>query len=77
MNCKCCVLIGVAWLATFYLISRGVPVVPVVAQNGVSMAVISTEVYSVVVFMAVATTLFTPLLLKTAFRTPALVLAEA
>ena len=49
----------------------------VVAQIGLSMAVISTEVYSVVVFMAVATTLLTPLLLKIAFRTPALVPAEA
>lgn len=49
----------------------------VVAQIGLGMAVISTEVYSVVVFMAVATTLLTPLLLKIAFRTPALVPAEA
>ena len=48
----------------------------VVAQLGLGMAVISTEVYSVVVFMAVATTLLTPLLLKIAFRTPALVPAE-
>jgi Kef-type K+ transport system membrane component KefB len=45
----------------------------VVAQIGLGMAVISTEV----VFMAVATTLLTPLLLKIAFRTPALVPAEA
>ncbi len=44
----------------------------VVAQIGLSLAVISSEVYSVVVFMAVATTLVTPLLLKIAFRTPAL-----
>lgn len=44
----------------------------VVAQIGLSMAVISTQVYSVVVFMAVATTLVTPLLLKYAFRVPAL-----
>jgi len=49
----------------------------VVAQIGLGMAVISSEVYSVVVFMAVATTLLTPLLLKIAFRTPALVPAEA
>ena len=48
----------------------------VVAQLGLGMAVISTEVYGVVVFMAVATTLLTPLLLKIAFRTPALVPAE-
>ncbi len=48
----------------------------VVAQIGLSMSVISTEVYSVVVFMAVATTLVTPLLLKIAFRTPVLVPVE-
>ena len=48
----------------------------VVAQLGLGMAVISTEVYGVVVFMAVATTLLTPLLLKIAFWTPALVPAE-
>ena len=48
----------------------------VVAQVGLGMAVISQEVYAVVVFMAVATTLVTPLLLKIAFRTPALVPAE-
>lgn len=44
----------------------------VVAQMGLSMKVISTEVYAVVVFMAVATTLVTPLLLKIAFKDPAL-----
>jgi len=49
----------------------------VVAQIGLSLAVISSEVYSVVVFMAVATTLVTPLLLKIAFRTPALEPVEA
>jgi len=49
----------------------------VVAQIGLSMAVIGTEVYSVVVFMAVATTLLTPLLLRIAFRNPALVPAGA
>ncbi len=48
----------------------------VVAQIGLGMAVISNEVYAVVVFMAVATTLVTPLLLKIAFRSPALVPAE-
>ncbi|MDP9339453.1 MAG: cation:proton antiporter [Acidobacteriota bacterium] len=48
----------------------------VVAQIGLGMSVISTEVYGVVVFMAVATTLVTPLLLKIAFRTPTLVPAE-
>lgn len=49
----------------------------VVAQIGLSMAVIRSEVYSVVVFMAVATTLVTPLLLKIAFRPVALQPAEA
>jgi|SRR5665213_271929 len=44
----------------------------VIAQMGLSMKVISTEVYAVVVFMAVATTLVTPLLLKIAFRSPKL-----
>lgn len=48
----------------------------VVAQIGLGMAVISTQVYSVVVFMAVATTLVTPLLLKIAFREPVLQPAE-
>jgi Kef-type K+ transport system membrane component KefB len=48
----------------------------VVAQIGLGMSVISNEVYGVVVFMAVATTLVTPLLLKIAFRAPALVSAE-
>ena len=40
----------------------------VVAQMGLTMKVISAEVYAVVVFMAVATTLATPLLLRIAFR---------
>ena len=44
----------------------------VIAQMGLGMKVISTEVYAVVVFMAVATTLVTPLLLKIAFKDPAL-----
>lgn len=43
----------------------------VVAQMGLGMAVITTEVYTVVVFMVVATTVVTPLLLKIAFRGPA------
>ncbi len=42
----------------------------VVAQIGLGLSVISSEVYAVVVFMAVATTLVTPLLLKLAFRSP-------
>jgi Kef-type K+ transport system membrane component KefB len=48
----------------------------VVAQIGLGMAVISSQIYSVVVFMAVATTLVTPLLLKIAFRPSVLVPAE-
>ncbi|MBZ5539360.1 MAG: cation:proton antiporter [Acidobacteriia bacterium] len=42
----------------------------VVAQIGLGLSVISSEVYGVVVFMAVATTLITPPLLKVAFRAP-------
>jgi Kef-type K+ transport system membrane component KefB len=44
----------------------------VVAQLGLGMSVITTEVYTVVVFMVVATTLVTPLLLKIAYRAPSL-----
>lgn len=40
----------------------------VVAQIGLSLAVISQRTYAVVVFMAVASTVVTPLLLKMAFR---------
>ena len=43
----------------------------VVAQLGLGMAVITTEIYTVVVFMVVATTILTPLLLNIAFRAPA------
>lgn len=42
----------------------------VVAQIGLGMSVISAEVYGVVVFMVVASTLVTPLLLRIAFRDP-------
>lgn len=42
----------------------------VVAQIGLGMSVISAEVYGVVVFMVVASTLVTPLLLRIAFRNP-------
>lgn len=48
----------------------------VVAQMGLTMAVISSQVYGVVVFMAVATTLVTPLLLKIAFPVDAPARAE-
>jgi Kef-type K+ transport system membrane component KefB len=40
----------------------------VVAQIGLSLAVIKPDTYAVVVFMAVASTIITPLLLKIAFR---------
>jgi len=40
----------------------------IVAQIGLSMGIIEKPVYGVVVFMAVATTLVTPLLVKYAFR---------
>jgi len=43
----------------------------VVAQLGLGMAVITAEIYTVVVFMVVATTILTPLLLNIAFRAPA------
>ncbi len=49
----------------------------VVAQIGLGMSVISSQIYSVVVFMAVATTLVTPLLLKIAFRPSVLTPVEA
>ncbi len=49
----------------------------VVAQIGLGMSVISTQIYSVVVFMAVATTLIKPLLLKIAFRQSVLTPVEA
>jgi Kef-type K+ transport system membrane component KefB len=55
----------------FGMVPRG-EVGMVVAQMGLTMNVISPEVYAVVVFMAVATTLVTPLLLKIAFRDPEL-----
>lgn len=40
----------------------------VVAQLGLGLSVITSEIYSVVVFMVVATTVLTPLLLNIAFR---------
>jgi len=70
--------LGAAGMGWQNVVKIGMGMVPrgevgmVVAQMGLSMAVISTEVYGVVVFMAVATTLVTPLLLKVAFRAPAL-----
>ncbi|MBZ5676886.1 MAG: cation:proton antiporter [Acidobacteriia bacterium] len=70
--------LGAAGMGWTNVVKIGMGMVPrgevgmVVAQMGLSMAVISTEVYGVVVFMAVATTLVTPLLLKVAFRAPVL-----
>lgn len=58
------------------MVSRG-EVGMVVAQIGLGLSLISSEVYAVVVFVAVATTLVTPLLLKIAFRAPAVVPARA
>lgn len=48
----------------------------VVAQMGLTLAVISKDVYSVVVVMAVLTTVVTPFLLKIAFREAVLVPVE-
>jgi Kef-type K+ transport system membrane component KefB len=68
--------IGAASLGWQNVLKVGLGMVPrgevgmVVAQIGLGMSVISAEVYGVVVFMAVATTLVTPLLLRIAFRNP-------
>ena len=53
------------------MVPRG-EVTMVIAQMGLSMSVIRPETYGVVVFMAVASALLTPLLLKMAFRAPTL-----
>jgi Kef-type K+ transport system membrane component KefB len=58
------------------MVPRG-EVTMVIAQMGLSMSVIRPEMYGVVVFMAVASALLTPLLLKIAFRSPALEPAPA
>jgi Kef-type K+ transport system membrane component KefB len=52
------------------MVPRG-EVTMVVAQMGLSMALIRPEIYAVVVFTAVASALLTPLLLRIGFRTPA------
>ena len=68
--------IGAASLGWQNVVKVGMGMVPrgevgmVVAQIGLGMAVISPDVYAIVVFMAVATTLVTPLLLRVAFREP-------
>jgi len=51
------------------MIPRG-EVTMAIAQMGLSMAIIRPEMYAVVVFIAVASALLTPLLLKIAFRVP-------
>jgi Kef-type K+ transport system membrane component KefB len=53
------------------MVPRG-EVTMVIAQMGLSLMVIRPEMYGIVVFMAVASALLTPLLLKIAFRAPAL-----
>jgi len=69
---------GGAWsLGTANMMKVGLGMVPrgevgmVVAQIGLTMAVISSQVYSVVMFMAIVTTIITPVLLKIAYRVPA------
>jgi Kef-type K+ transport system membrane component KefB len=58
------------------MVPRG-EVTMVIAQMGLSMTVIRPEMYGVVVFMAVASALLTPLLLKIAFRAPPFKLTPA
>ena len=58
------------------MVPRG-EVTMVVAQMGLTMAIIRPETYAVVVFLAVASALLTPVLLKIAFRAPALEPARA
>jgi Kef-type K+ transport system membrane component KefB len=53
------------------MVPRG-EVTMIVAQIGLTMAIIRPETYAVVVFLAVASALLTPVLLKIAFRTPRL-----
>jgi Kef-type K+ transport system membrane component KefB len=57
------------------MVPRG-EVTMAIAQMGLSTKVVSPQVYAVVVFIAVVTTLITPLLLTAAFRSPALEPAE-
>jgi len=53
------------------MVPRG-EVTMAIAQMGLTMQVVSPQVYAVLVFIAVSTTLLTPLLLKIAFADPAL-----
>jgi Kef-type K+ transport system membrane component KefB len=53
------------------MVPRG-EVTMVVAQMGLSLKIVSPEMYAVVVFIAAASALLTPLLLKFAFREPVL-----
>jgi hypothetical protein len=43
----------------------------IVAQVGLGLSVLSANSYSMIVFVVIASTLLTPLLLKFAFRAPA------
>lgn len=56
------------------MVPRG-EVTMVVAQMGLSLKIVSPEMYAVVVFIAAASALLTPLLLKMAFRSPELSVA--
>jgi Kef-type K+ transport system membrane component KefB len=56
------------------MVPRG-EVTMAIAQMGLTMQVVSPQVYAVLVFIAVATTLLTPLLLKIAFKDPMIVRA--
>jgi len=58
-----------AWKVGMGMVPRG-EVTMAIAQMGLAAKVIRPEVYAVVVFTAVATTLITPLLLKIGFRNP-------
>lgn len=75
--------LGAASLGWQNIVKVGMGMVPrgevgmVVAQIGLGMSVISPEVYGIVVFMAIVTTLVTPLLLKVAFREPVPLAAAA
>ena len=64
------VLVNVSCTSVVPGVGLGFGVGMVVAQIGLGLAVIKPDTYAVVVFMAVASTIITPLLLKIAFREP-------
>jgi len=74
--------LGAASLGWRNMLKVGMGMVPrgevgmVVAQLGLGLSVITAEIYSVVVFMVVSTTVLTPLLLNLAFRAPAVKLTR-